>query len=68
MVLGNTCLNQLQFFLVQLFSNLKRPGGGGGKIGYFKSDDDETWCGHTMDGNLFKLVKIFDDVIIILML
>ena len=43
-----------------LFPNLKRLGGGqnGPLLTWlFKSDDDETWYGHTMSGDLFKLVK-----------
>ena len=32
-------------------------------LGYFKSDDDGTWYGHTIGRNLYKLTKLFDDVI-----
>ena len=29
------------------------------KLGYFKSDGDETWQAYTMGRNIYKLIKIF---------
>ena len=57
-----------------LFAHLKRLVGGGGAfwptslLGYFKSEDDETWYGYTMGRDLYKLTKPFDDVNVMLIL
>ena len=45
-----------------------RGGGGQNALGYFKSDDDETWHGYSMSRNLYKFTKIFGDVIAMLIL